>query len=235
MNAQEFQRELDSRIARYDLLCHPFYQAWSKGQLTREDLRSYAAQYYRHVSAFPEYLKILEDRLRYISVDTGDLSSVVAQNRAEENGWGSLDGRSHAELWLDFAEGMGADRAAAASTQSVPEVEALTESFREIAREGSPAEALATFYAYESQVPRVAFEKERGLRNLYGADSKTCTYFTVHQTADVLHAQTWSDQLQITAATEEDQHKALAAAERAAQALWNALDGIDRERLARAA
>ena len=34
----EFFAALDARIARYDLLQHPFYQAWSKGELTREDL-----------------------------------------------------------------------------------------------------------------------------------------------------------------------------------------------------
>ena len=39
--------------------------------------------------------------------------------------------------------------------------------FHRTASEGTQAEALAAFYAYESQVPRVAQEKARGLpRNL---------------------------------------------------------------------
>jgi len=35
-------QQLESSIAKYDLLCHPFYKAWSAGELTREDLRAYA-------------------------------------------------------------------------------------------------------------------------------------------------------------------------------------------------
>ena len=49
MTSQQFFEELDARIAKYDLLCHPFYKAWSAGELTREDLREYALDYYQHV------------------------------------------------------------------------------------------------------------------------------------------------------------------------------------------
>ena len=52
---ENFWQQLDARIAKYDLLCHPFYQAWSQGRLTREDLRAYAAEYFHHVAAFPEH------------------------------------------------------------------------------------------------------------------------------------------------------------------------------------
>jgi len=45
MSTEEFFRQLDARIAKYDLLCHPFYKAWSAGQLTRDDLRQYAQDY----------------------------------------------------------------------------------------------------------------------------------------------------------------------------------------------
>ena len=49
MTHQQFIQELDARIAKYDLLSHPFYKAWSAGELTREDLREYALDYYQHV------------------------------------------------------------------------------------------------------------------------------------------------------------------------------------------
>jgi pyrroloquinoline-quinone synthase len=42
MDTVEFFEQLDARIAKYDLLCHPFYKAWSAGELTRKDLRQYA-------------------------------------------------------------------------------------------------------------------------------------------------------------------------------------------------
>ena len=64
MDDQRFIEELQQRIAKYDLLCHPFYKAWSAGELTERDLREYSAQYYDHVDAFPTYLSALHYRLR---------------------------------------------------------------------------------------------------------------------------------------------------------------------------
>ena len=71
----------------------------------------------------------------------------------------------------------------------------LIEHFHKVASEGTAEEALAAFYAYESQVPRIAREKERGLREMYGADDKTCGYFALHTTADVHHSNVWRTQL----------------------------------------
>jgi len=47
----EFFEQLEAPIAPYDMLRHPFYQAWAAGQLTRDDLRGYAQDYYRQVEA----------------------------------------------------------------------------------------------------------------------------------------------------------------------------------------
>src|SRR3954471_17079092 len=191
MNQQEFFSQLEARIAKFDLLCHPFYQAWSQGKLTSADLREYAADYYHHVAAFPSYLSAFHSRL-----EDGAMRKSVAENCADEEGVGSPDGRSHAELWMDFAAGFGGSEQAVQSRKPAQEVPALIASLRRIAHEGSSAEALAAFYAYESQVPRVAQEKARGLKEMYGADARTCAYFTVHQTADVHHACVWNEQLE---------------------------------------
>ena len=98
MTSQEFVRELDARIAKYDLLCHPFYKAWSAGELTREDLREYALDYYEHVRAFPSYLAAFALRL-----NEGELRRAVLANMRDEQGgedaWGQ-PGKSHADLWL---------------------------------------------------------------------------------------------------------------------------------------
>jgi len=228
MNATEFLSQLDARIAKYDLLCHPFYKAWSAGDLTRDDLREYAQDYFHHVEAFPSYLGALADRL-----EDGATRRAVLANMADENGGG--DGRPHAELWLDFAEGMGASRNLA-SHEPVAEVRELMQRFDNAARKGSTEEALAAFYAYESQVPGVAKEKERGLREMYGADDKTCGYFTLHATADIYHSQIWRTQLKKRVeASPESAQRALDAAENAARSLWRALDGIEARRMAKAA
>jgi pyrroloquinoline-quinone synthase len=233
MTSQEFFSQLESRIANYDLLCHPFYKAWAAGELTREDLQEYARDYYHHVAAFPTYLAEFGIRL-----NEGDLRRAVLANMSEEKGGENAFGdpeASHAELWLDFMEGVGARRDLRLH-QPLPEIKALMKFFHQVAGERSPAEALAAFYAYESQVPRIAKEKARGLHENYGADEKTCTYFTVHETADIYHSRVWKEQLgrQIEAHPELASD-ALDSAEAAAKALWTALDGIEHRRMAHAA
>jgi len=85
-------------------------------------------------------------------------------------------------------------------------------------------------------VPRVAAEKFRGLQQMYAADAKTCEYFNLHTTADVYHSRVWKQQLANTVkGNPEAAERALEAASIAAKALWNALDGIESERMARAA
>jgi pyrroloquinoline-quinone synthase len=192
METSAFVSLLEERIRPYDLLGHPFYKAWSAGKLTRDDLRAYAEDYYAHVEAFPGYLALLAVRL-----EEGELRHAVLANMIDEKGGDDFSGKmepSHAELWLDFVEGTGGSRVQ--KRRLVGEVRNLISWFQRVASEGTPEEALAAFYAYESQVPRVAQEKERGLRELYSADEKTRGYFTLHATADVHHAKVWRHQLE---------------------------------------
>ncbi len=232
MNTTHFFERLEASIARYDLLCHPFYKAWSAGELTRDDLREYARQYYHHVESFPCYLAELALRL-----DEGELRRAVLANMCDENGaaGSGSDAVPHSELWLDFAEGLGARRDMRGH-KPLPEINSLIRHFHRVASEGTPEEALAAFYVYESQVPRVAKEKERGLREMYGADDKTCGYFALHATADIHHSNVWRKQLEnrITA-NPEAAEEALDAAEVTARMLWQALDGIEAARMAYAA
>ena len=232
MNTAEFFEQLEARIAKYDLLCHPFYEAWAAGELTRDDLCEYAQHYYHHVEAFPSYLAALGLRL-----EDGELRRAVLANMCDEKGVEGRPGRDsvpHSDLWLDFAEGMGSSRNLEWHSP-VPEIRKLIRHFHRVASEGSPEEALAAFYAYESQVPRIAKEKGRGLREVYDADDKTCGYFSLHTTADLYHSRIWHDQLdRRISANPEAAEAALDAAEKTARMLWQALDGIEARRTATA-
>jgi pyrroloquinoline-quinone synthase len=171
-------------------------------------------------------------------LEEGELRRAVLANMCDEKGVDGRPGRDsvpHSDLWLDFAEGMGSSRNLEWHSP-VPEIRQLIRHFHQIASEGSPEQALAAFYVYESQVPRIAQEKERGLREMYGADDKTCGYFALHATADVYHSNVWRKQLEKRiAAHPETADAALDAAENAARMLWQALDGIDARRTAMAA
>jgi pyrroloquinoline-quinone synthase len=219
----DFIAALDARIARYDLLQHPFYQAWSKGELTHDELREYASEYWHHVSAFPTYLSALHARL-----EDAPLRRAVLANLADEEGLPA--GRAHSDLWMDFATGMGANSADIRGRQLQPETVALIAHFRD-AMQASPASALASLYAYESRVPAIARTKAEGLKQHYSADQATARYFTLHQTADVHHAKVWRNAIETElSAHPEEADAALDAAAATAAALWRALSGIERER-----
>jgi pyrroloquinoline-quinone synthase len=224
-----FWSRFEERVAPFNLLQHPFYQAWSKGELTREDLREYAAEYWHHVSAFPTYLSALHSRL-----PDGEMRREVLRNLAEEEGVDSATARPHSDLWMDFAEGMGASRDEVAGRAVQPEMTALVATFRELMQEGTASSAMAALYAYESKVPAIAATKVEGLAEHYETEGAAARYFTLHQTADVAHASVWRELIdkELAARSAEDEEAALNAGERAAKALWFALDGVERRRLA---
>lgn len=227
----DFFHALETRIAPYDLLTHSFYRAWTAGELTANDLREYAAEYWHHVSAFPTYLSALHSRL-----EDAELRRTVLRNLVDEEGIDSPDGKPHSELWMDFANGMGATDSAVRQRELQPESKALIGTFFNLIQQENAAVGLAALYAYESRVPAIAAQKAAGLCDHYKADAKTCRYFTVHQTADVHHAEVWKQA--ITKELERDPastDRALDAAETAAKALWDALDGVERLRMQRMA
>src|SRR5579884_3345488 len=63
MTKNGFWESIDSLLRQYDLSQHPFYIAWIKGELSRDDLREYALEYYHHVASFPRYLNEFARRL----------------------------------------------------------------------------------------------------------------------------------------------------------------------------
>lgn len=229
INRATFWRRLYELMSEYDLLRHPFYEAWREGALTQDDLREYAAEYYHHVASFPTYLRECAAKL-----PDGELRQNIFRNLWEEMGMEGSEDRAHSLLWLDFAVATGATPGEVFNRQPIAEVRTLIETFHRLAESKEPAHALAAFYVYESQVPRIAREKAHFLRTCYGFDSAACKYFTVHTTADVAHAQVWREQLDHLLKIRPDAMcETIIAAKLAATSLWTALDGIERGRVSR--
>lgn len=219
LSISEFFDCVHSRISLYDLLKHPFYKAWTRGDLTREDLRVYAEQYYWHVKFFPWNVLRLARRL-----PDGALRDAVMANFADEIGENPES--SHDSLWLKFVEGFGGS--VVPHEKLSREMKDLLFFFDGISTYGTPENALTAFYVYESQIPRVAEEKLRGLKQIYEADESTCEYFKLHTIADVAHADVWRQQIRgRLAANPQAGREALVTADVAAKSLWNALTGIE--------
>lgn len=221
MTNENFWTRVQDELRQYDLLTHPFYQAWSAGELTEDELGFYGRQYLNHVAAFPTYLTALHARL-----PEGETRKAVLRNAADEE----VHGTSHADLWRQFVRGV--EHGEAHEAEAVlPEMVELMETYSELGQKGSPSAALGAFYAYESQVPRIAGEKLAGLKKFYGADDATCAYFKLHMTADVHHAQVWQGLIEEEIGKRPDgAEEALDGVHQGARALWRALDGIEAAR-----
>jgi pyrroloquinoline-quinone synthase len=208
---------LDALVEKHHLLKHPFYQAWSEGRLSRQQLGLYAEQYYQHVRSFPENLKQLAGRTN------GDaaLKTIVKENLAEE-----LDASApHPQLWRQFAESLGVSDASLEVAQPRPGIAALLDTYDEVASQGSMLQAVAAFYVYEAQVPEIATQKISGLRRFYGiTEPRALAYFAVHEEADVRHRAAWREWL--ASQNNVDTVGVLCAAERSLKALWGALDAV---------
>lgn len=217
MSHSEALRELDEMIRARSILEHPFYQAWNRGELTQDQLATYARIYYAHVEAFPGYL---EAALTHAT--DAHVRAELADNLADERG----NPAPHEALWLDFAEGVGASRTDVAGSPAHPAAAAMVSTFAELARE-SLATGVAALYAYESQQPDVSRTKAHGLCAFYGVeDAATLEYFKVHEAADVRHRAGERDALAACLAAGVPAHVIHGAAARALDAYWGLLDGV---------
>ncbi len=211
--------KIDNDIEAKHLLKHPFYLAWTRGELSREALTDYAKQYYHHVVAFPTYLSAVHANCDDQATRKQLLSNLVDEEAGSPN---------HPELWRQFAEGLGVEDLDLAKTEKRPETKNLIDTFRSVCRDGSTAEGLAALYAYESQVPTICESKIDGLKRHYCfADPKHYEYFSVHIGADREHSAAEHTMLDAYIGN-YNIDKVRGAAQRVLDALWEMLSGVCR-------
>src|SRR3981081_3245385 len=119
--------KIDNDIAEKHLLKHPFYLAWTRGELSKEALTDYAQQYYHHVAAFPTYLSAVHAKCDDQPTRKQILSNLIDEEAGDPN---------HPELWLQFAESLGTTRDEVRATQQQPETTTLIETFRDVCANG---------------------------------------------------------------------------------------------------
>jgi len=209
---------IDRLLRERHLLRHPFYLAWSRGELSRATLKEYAGQYYHFESNFPRYVAAA-----YAKLTDPRQRRVLLGNLTDEEGRDP----THPELWLDFAQALGLSRHAAASATALAPTRALLRAYEQLTDAGS-ASALAALYAYESIFPAIAAEKSRGIRAFYDLDAPAAhEFFRVHTGADVEHSAAERRILRSEiAGRPEAARAALSSAGRAIGAWWRFLDGF---------
>jgi pyrroloquinoline-quinone synthase len=212
---------LDAIIAEKSILKHPFYQRWQAGELTLDELKGYACQYYQHVLAFPRYVSGTHANCN----DLADRQELLENLREEEEG-----PNNHPELWLQFGEAIGLAREDMTEAEPLPETTAIDKTFTRITKDSSFISGIAALYAYESQVPEVAGTKMEGLKKFYGVDSPDgLRFFVVHHSLDVEHSKVTRSMVARHAESAEDAEEAARAVEESCDALRGFLDGCYRE------
>jgi pyrroloquinoline-quinone synthase len=223
---QPFAAEVHAVIAQRHLLGHPFYVAWTRGELSIEQLRQYAAQYLHFVLAEPTYLSAVHSNTPHFANDgRSDLGArqAILQNLIDEE----LGPKNHPALWKQFAASLGLSEEDLAAAQALPATRDLIATYTDLCRNRPYYAGLAALHAFESQVPAIAAVKIDGLRRFYGiADAAAVEFFAVHEQADVRHsAEEWS-LIERAADTPEKQAEAVTATRDACDALWSFLDGV---------
>lgn len=194
---------IESSRERWDVLQHPFYQRWSNGELSAEELARYSGQYRHAVEA--------------IATMSSDVAASLPErdelrrHAAEELG--------HVRLWDGFVNAVGGEVDAEPTAETAGCVGEWT-------ADGDALETLARLYAVEVAQPAISRTKREGLLERYGfEDGSGTAYFKLHEGRDVEHAAEVRELIE-QLASNGDEDRLAAAAERAYEANWRLLDGV---------
>src|SRR4051794_1257767 len=142
-------QKIEQARERWNVLEHPFYQRWSAGELTLEELADYSGQY-RHATA--AIARLSAD----VAETAPDSERAELRRHAEEE-------EAHIALWDGFVEAVGGEVGAAPNPETKLCVDAWTAS-------GDRVSQLVRLYAIESGQPAISKTKREGLAAHYGID-----------------------------------------------------------------
>lgn len=211
-------QQLKELIQKKHMLSHPFYKAWTCGQLTREQLQDYAKEYYHHVKAFPTYISALHSRCEDMEIRKCLLTNLVDEEMGKPN---------HPELWKNFGLALGVNQKDWDAHQPRNQTKCLVNTFKDSCSSLPLPAGIAVLYCYESQIPSICATKIEGLKQWYGmTDSTDYSYFSVHEVADVEHSASEKDLLMKLVTNKNDEDVVLETAENILDALGTFLSSF---------
>jgi pyrroloquinoline-quinone synthase len=174
---------VDTAIQGKSLLKHRFYQMWSAGSLSMEDLRGYSKEYFQLVKAVPT---LVENVLGQVTPELGRnyLPTATMKHNLEEE-------KEHVVPWISFAESIGVTQNELHGYECSAKTQDAIAEMKELTSE-SLAAGVSTLYTYEKQLPEISTKKIEGLMKFYGMQNhKALNYFRIHEKVDIEHAKLW--------------------------------------------
>ena len=204
----EFWQQLDEIRTRWNVLEHPFYTRWSRGELTEDELAVYAGEYRHAVVALADASE------RAAGQATGEQAAVLTQHAREE--------RAHVNLWDAFTKAAGGESTRTAAPETAECAVAWAGEQRDL------LQGLVAMYAIESAQPAISATKLEGLKEHYDYPEGPATaYFALHAVLDKEHAETEKTLIE-PMLDGADVDGLLVEAEQVLAANWRLLDGVER-------
>lgn len=195
---------------------HKFYQMWSAGSLSIEDLRGYSKEYFQLVKAVPTLVgNVLKQVTPELERKCGG-STTVKHNMEEE--------KEHVAPWVSFAESIGVKPKELYEYESSAMTQDAIAAMKELTR-GSLSAGISTLYTYEKQLPEISTRKIEGLVKFYGVRNVIAlNYFRIHEKVDIEHSELWRSLLDLMP---DSQHETiLDAASKSLMCQNMVLDGV---------
>lgn len=222
--------KLDEARSEINVLEHPFYQRWSAGELSAEELGLYAGEYREAVVALARASSLAAQK-------AGPEHAPSLARHADEEA-------SHVALWDQFARATGGPAGApqedethaagaSARARKLPMLAETDDCAAAWTAGERLLEHLAVLYAIEASQPEIARTKLEGLSEHYGyrPEGPAVEYFTLHERLDREHARQARELITDLMTDVEDSDELVELmVERARAALlgnWELLDGVE--------
>ena len=223
---QSLIEDLLARIAaRRTFGGHPLWKRIAAGDLTIEQLRLFAVQFFLQVREFPRAVSAMHSRCPF-----DDMRLELAESVYEEES-GRISGCNlpHPELFIKFGTALGLERTDMTEGKALPETAALIDWFEVASWNRSFIEAAAAInLAAEGQVPGAFGPMARALEKHYGLATEDVAFWDVHEVADRDHSDVGDHIVVKHADSEEIRQKVRDALDRSLAAWWSFFDGIER-------
>ncbi|MCB2108107.1 MAG: iron-containing redox enzyme family protein [Rhodobacteraceae bacterium] len=203
---------------------HPFSKAWSKGQLTLDQVGRWAIQHFYYIDAIPQQFAYFISRLDHLLARRHMLENLIGEEMPH------LPPKRHPDLLVKFAKACGVSKndlyKAEEHGRILPSTRAMRAWIWELVAFRHLAEGAAgIMVALEGQLPTLYPDFVKTMKK-QGLTDDDMEFFHVHIVNDVEHAHVGLEITADYANTPELQERAVAAVRASTEMRWRMLDGI---------